>query len=143
MAAAQHHLRTTFAAERRSITGNSPSGSRKSPSESSPARFKRDNKPFIESNRPLSVPADHDPVLEKEEKLWKKKQAEYDPEDEAQSDTPIAKKTIDDDGPTYCVSPSLKVNGTNRSNIDIQCSIEDQLQGDYLDLFGAIHRHTY
>lgn len=88
--------------------------------------------------------ADQDPLLKKEEKLWKKKQAEYDPENEAQSDTPIARKTTDDDDPAYCVSPSLKTCGTSRSNIDsvIQCSIEDQLQGDYLDLFGAFHWRT-
>ncbi|KAG0554463.1 hypothetical protein KC19_12G093800 [Ceratodon purpureus] len=131
MAAAQHHLRSTFAAERRSVTGSCPLGS-------SPSRRKRDNKQFAHSNRPISVPADQDPLLEKEEKMWKKKQAEYDPEDEAHSDTPIAKKEIDDDDPAYCVSPSLKTSGTTRSNVDsiIQCSIEDQLQGDYLDLFG-------
>jgi hypothetical protein len=48
---------------------------------------------------------------------------------------------IDDDDPTYCVTLSLKTDGIGKSNVDsiIQCSIEDQLQGDYLDLFGAIH----
>jgi len=76
--------------------------------------------------------------LEKEEKLCKKRQSEYGPEDEAQSDTPVAKNIIDDD--SLCVSPSLKTKGTSRSNVDsiVQCSLED-LQGDYLDSLGAFH----
>lgn len=84
--------------------------------------------------------ADQDPLLEKEEKLWKKRQAEYDPEDEAHSDIPVAKKIIDYD--SICASPSLKTKGTSRSNVDsiVQCSIED-LQGDYLDSLGAIYTH--
>lgn len=84
--------------------------------------------------------ADQDPRVDQEEKAWKNKQAGYDPEDEAQCDIPVADKVTDDD--SICPSPSLKSKGRGR-NVDsiVQCSLEE-LQIDYSDSLGAIHRLT-
>lgn len=80
--------------------------------------------------------ADQDPRVDQEEKAWRKKQAGYDPEDEAQCDIPVADKVTDDD--SICPSPSLK-SIQRRRNVDsiVQCSLEE-LQIDFPDSIGAI-----
>jgi hypothetical protein len=56
MAAAQHHAQSTFVVGQCSILRDSPSRLRENPSESLLAHTKRDNKQFLQSNRPISIP---------------------------------------------------------------------------------------